>query len=66
MAALCRRVAAGELAADEAVRAAPFPAEFARDALALSAPRSRPSRRSSSRYSQTRVTSRPKAAYHSM
>ncbi|HYJ72875.1 MAG TPA: hypothetical protein VE265_10420, partial [Actinomycetota bacterium] len=37
MAALCRRVAAGELAADEAVRAAPFPAEFARDALALSA-----------------------------
>jgi glyoxylase-like metal-dependent hydrolase (beta-lactamase superfamily II) len=37
MAALCRRVAAGELSADEAVGAAPFPAEFARDALALSA-----------------------------
>ena len=37
MAALCRRVAAGELPADEAVRAAPFPAQFARDALALSA-----------------------------
>ena len=37
MAALCRRVAAGELPADEAVRAAPFPSEFARDALALSA-----------------------------
>ncbi len=37
MAALCRRVAAGELAADEAVRAAPFPEGFARDALARAA-----------------------------
>jgi glyoxylase-like metal-dependent hydrolase (beta-lactamase superfamily II) len=36
MAALCRRVAAGELPAEEAVRAAPFPAETAREALALS------------------------------
>jgi glyoxylase-like metal-dependent hydrolase (beta-lactamase superfamily II) len=35
MAALCRRVAAGELPAEEAVRAAPFPAEVAREALAL-------------------------------
>ena len=35
MAALCRRVAAGELAAAEAVRAAPFPEETARQALAL-------------------------------
>jgi hypothetical protein len=34
MAALCRRVAAGELAAAEAVRAAPFPEETARQALA--------------------------------
>ncbi|HEX2374577.1 MAG TPA: MBL fold metallo-hydrolase [Actinomycetota bacterium] len=37
MASLCRRVAAGELTADEAVRSAPFPEEAARDALALSA-----------------------------
>jgi glyoxylase-like metal-dependent hydrolase (beta-lactamase superfamily II) len=36
MAALCRRVAAGELPAEEAVRAAPFPAEVAREALARS------------------------------
>ena len=36
MAALCRRVAAGELPAEAAVRAAPFPEPFARDALALS------------------------------
>jgi hypothetical protein len=35
MAALCRRVAAGELPAGEAVRAAPFPTETAREALAL-------------------------------
>jgi glyoxylase-like metal-dependent hydrolase (beta-lactamase superfamily II) len=35
MAALCRRVAAGELAADAAVAAAPFPETFARQALAL-------------------------------
>jgi glyoxylase-like metal-dependent hydrolase (beta-lactamase superfamily II) len=35
MAALCRRVAAGELAPEEAVRAAPFPTETAREALAL-------------------------------
>jgi len=35
MAVLCRRVAAGELAAAEAVRAAPFPEETARQALAL-------------------------------
>jgi glyoxylase-like metal-dependent hydrolase (beta-lactamase superfamily II) len=34
MAGLCRRVAAGELTADEAVRAAPFPETFARQALA--------------------------------
>ena len=33
MAALCRQVAAGELGADEAVRAAPFAEAFARDAL---------------------------------
>jgi glyoxylase-like metal-dependent hydrolase (beta-lactamase superfamily II) len=33
MAALCRRVAAGELPAEAAVRAAPFPEPFARDAL---------------------------------
>jgi glyoxylase-like metal-dependent hydrolase (beta-lactamase superfamily II) len=37
MADLCRRVAAGELPAEEAVRAAPFPERFARDALALAA-----------------------------
>ena len=37
MAALCRRVAAGDLPAGEAVRAAPFPERFARDALALAA-----------------------------
>jgi glyoxylase-like metal-dependent hydrolase (beta-lactamase superfamily II) len=37
MAALCRRVAAGELPAEAAVRAAPFPEAVARDALALSA-----------------------------
>jgi glyoxylase-like metal-dependent hydrolase (beta-lactamase superfamily II) len=36
MAVLCRRVAAGELPADAAVQAAPFPEPFARDALALS------------------------------
>jgi glyoxylase-like metal-dependent hydrolase (beta-lactamase superfamily II) len=36
MAALCRRVAAGELPAGAAVRAAPFPEAFAREALALS------------------------------
>jgi hypothetical protein len=36
MAALCRRVAAGELPAEAAVQAAPFPETFARDALALS------------------------------
>jgi glyoxylase-like metal-dependent hydrolase (beta-lactamase superfamily II) len=36
MAALCRRVAAGELPAEAAVQAAPFPEAFARDALALS------------------------------
>ena len=35
MAALCRRVAAGELGADEAVAAAPFPEAAAREALAL-------------------------------
>jgi glyoxylase-like metal-dependent hydrolase (beta-lactamase superfamily II) len=35
MAALCRRVAAGELPLDSAVRAAPFPEETARQALAL-------------------------------
>jgi glyoxylase-like metal-dependent hydrolase (beta-lactamase superfamily II) len=35
MAGLCRRVAAGELAAEAAVAAAPFPAATARDALAL-------------------------------
>jgi glyoxylase-like metal-dependent hydrolase (beta-lactamase superfamily II) len=35
MAALCRRVAAGELGADEAVAAAPFPESTAREALAL-------------------------------
>jgi glyoxylase-like metal-dependent hydrolase (beta-lactamase superfamily II) len=35
MAALCRRVAAGELPAAAAVRAAPFPNETAREALAL-------------------------------
>ena len=35
MATLCRRVAAGELPAEEAVRAAPFPTETAREALAL-------------------------------
>ena len=34
MAALCRRVAAGELPAEEAIRAAPFPEEVAREALA--------------------------------
>ena len=34
MAGLCRRVAAGELSADEAVMAAPFPETFARQALA--------------------------------
>jgi glyoxylase-like metal-dependent hydrolase (beta-lactamase superfamily II) len=34
MAALCRRVAAGELTADAAVAAAPFPEPFAREALA--------------------------------
>ena len=38
MAGLCRRVAAGELAVEEAVRAAPFPAEAAREALARGAP----------------------------
>jgi glyoxylase-like metal-dependent hydrolase (beta-lactamase superfamily II) len=37
MAALCRRVAAGELSTDEALRAAPFPEDFARDALARTA-----------------------------
>jgi glyoxylase-like metal-dependent hydrolase (beta-lactamase superfamily II) len=37
MADLCRRVAAGDLPAREAVRAAPFPERFARDALALAA-----------------------------
>ena len=37
MADLCRRVAAGELPAEEAVRAAPFPERFARDALARAA-----------------------------
>jgi glyoxylase-like metal-dependent hydrolase (beta-lactamase superfamily II) len=37
MAALCRRVAAGELPAGAAARAAPFPESVARDALALSA-----------------------------
>jgi glyoxylase-like metal-dependent hydrolase (beta-lactamase superfamily II) len=37
MAALCHRVASGELAVEEAVRAAPFPEEPAREALALSA-----------------------------
>jgi glyoxylase-like metal-dependent hydrolase (beta-lactamase superfamily II) len=37
MADLCRRVAAGELPAEEAVRAAPFPEAFARDALARAA-----------------------------
>jgi glyoxylase-like metal-dependent hydrolase (beta-lactamase superfamily II) len=36
MAALCRRVAAGELPPGEAVRTAPFPEEVAREALALS------------------------------
>jgi hypothetical protein len=35
MAALGRRVAAGELPPDSAVRAAPFPEEAARQALAL-------------------------------
>jgi glyoxylase-like metal-dependent hydrolase (beta-lactamase superfamily II) len=35
MAALCRRVAAGDLPAAEAVAAAPFPEAIARDALAL-------------------------------
>jgi glyoxylase-like metal-dependent hydrolase (beta-lactamase superfamily II) len=35
MAALCRRVAAGELAAEAAVRGAPFPEDTARQALAL-------------------------------
>ena len=35
MAALCRRVAAGELPAAAAVRAAPFPEETVREALAL-------------------------------
>jgi hypothetical protein len=37
MAALCRRVSAGVLPAEQALRAAPFPAEPARDALALGA-----------------------------
>ena len=37
MAALCRRVGAAELGAEEAVRAAPFPERFARDALARAA-----------------------------
>ena len=37
MAALCRRVADGGLPAEQAVRAAPFPEEVAREALALSA-----------------------------
>jgi glyoxylase-like metal-dependent hydrolase (beta-lactamase superfamily II) len=37
MAALCRRVAAGELPAEEALRAAPFPEEVAREALARAA-----------------------------
>jgi glyoxylase-like metal-dependent hydrolase (beta-lactamase superfamily II) len=36
MAALCRRVAAGELPPGEAVRTAPFPEEVAREAPALS------------------------------
>ena len=36
MAVLCRRVAAGELTAEAAVQAAPFPETSARDALALS------------------------------
>jgi glyoxylase-like metal-dependent hydrolase (beta-lactamase superfamily II) len=35
MAAICRRVAAGQLPAEEAARAAPFPQETAREALAL-------------------------------
>ena len=35
MADLCRRVAAGDLPAATAVRAAPFPTETARQALAL-------------------------------
>jgi hypothetical protein len=35
MAALCRRVAAGELPAEAAARAAPFPEQTARQALAL-------------------------------
>jgi len=37
MAALCRRVAAGELPAEAALRAAPFPEEVAREALARAA-----------------------------
>ena len=37
MAELCRRVAAGDLPPGEAVRAAPFPGEVARDALARAA-----------------------------
>jgi glyoxylase-like metal-dependent hydrolase (beta-lactamase superfamily II) len=37
MADLCRRVAAGDLPAVQAVRSAPFPERFARDALALAA-----------------------------
>jgi hypothetical protein len=37
MAALCRRVAAGELHAEAAARAAPFPEKVARQALALAA-----------------------------
>jgi hypothetical protein len=65
-------VANGELPAAEALRRAPFPEDHAREALRRAAvtygyrSRSLASRRSSSRYSQTRVTSTPKAAYHSM
>ena len=44
MAALCRRVTAGELTAEAAVRAAPFPEATARDALTRAAVTARTAR----------------------